>query len=139
MACGSIYALVPFLDRRVLGGVCGIIGAGGNVGGVAAGLLLRFTGKPAFCFEVLGIAALLCACGAGLVRFSARHKQDEQALYDAAVAQRAFERHGGHHDLGTPGVLNTGPGPAKGRAPWIPLVHGSEDPVRGSVPPDLKT
>ena len=37
MACGSLYALVPFIDRKVLGGVSGIVGAGGNVGGVAAG------------------------------------------------------------------------------------------------------
>ncbi|MGI3776218.1 MAG: MFS transporter [Janthinobacterium lividum] len=88
MACGSLYALVPFIDRKVLGGVCGIIGAGGNIGGVAAGLLLRFTGKPAFCFEVLGVAAIICACGAAAIRFSIKHKQDEQALYDAAVAQR---------------------------------------------------
>ncbi len=88
MACGSLYALVPFIDRKVLGGVCGIIGAGGNIGGVAAGLLLRFTGKPAMCFMVLGIAAIICACGAAAIRFSVKHKQDEQALYDAAVAQR---------------------------------------------------
>ncbi len=89
MACGSLYALVPFIDRKVLGGVCGIIGAGGNIGAVAAGLLLRFTGRPAFCFEVLGIAAIVCACGAAAIRFSVKHKQDEQTLYDAAVAQRA--------------------------------------------------
>ncbi len=88
MACGSLYALVPFIDRKVLGGVCGIIGAGGNVGGVAAGLLLRATGKPAFCFLVLGIAAIVCACGAALIRFSIKHKQEEQALYNEAVARR---------------------------------------------------
>ena len=88
MACGSLYALVPFIDRKVLGGVCGIIGAGGNIGGVAAGLLLRGTGKPALCFLVLGITAIVCACGAALIRFSIKHKQEEQALYDAAVAQR---------------------------------------------------
>ena len=88
LACGSLYALVPFIDRKVLGGVCGIIGAGGNIGGVAAGLLLRFTGQPAFCFMVLGITAIVCACGAAAIRFSVKHKQDEQALYDAAIAQR---------------------------------------------------
>ena len=88
MACGSLYALVPFIDRKVLGGVCGVIGAGGNIGGVAAGLLLRATGKPQLCFLVLGICALICACGAALIRFSIKHKQEEQALYDAAVAQR---------------------------------------------------
>ena len=88
MACGSLYALVPFIDRKVLGGVCGIIGAGGNIGGVAAGLLLRYTGQPALCFAVLGICAIICACGAASIRFSIKHKQEEQALYDAAVAQR---------------------------------------------------
>lgn len=88
MACGSLYALVPFIDRKVLGGVTGIIGAGGNVGGVLAGFLLRGTGKPQLCFMILGIAAIACACGAALVRFSIKHKQEEQALYDAALAQR---------------------------------------------------
>jgi len=95
MACGSLYALVPFIDRKVLGGVCGIIGAGGNIGGVAAGFLLRGTGNIQFCFEVLGIAAIICACGAAAIRFSVKHKQEEQALYDAAVAQRAALASGG--------------------------------------------
>ncbi len=88
MACGSIYALVPFLDRKILGGVCGLIGAGGNVGAVAAGLLLRFTGKPAYCFMVLGIVAIACACAAALIRFSVEHKRAEQMLYEEALAQR---------------------------------------------------
>ena len=38
---------------RCLGGVCGIIGAGGNIGGVAATFLLRGTGNIQFCFLVL--------------------------------------------------------------------------------------
>ena len=88
MACGSLYALVPFLDRKILGGVCGIIGAGGNIGGVAAALLLRATGSPQLCFMVMGVVALICACLAGMIRFSASHKQAEEALYQQAVAQR---------------------------------------------------
>ena len=89
MACGSLYALVPFIDRKILGGVCGIIGAGGNIGGVAAGFLLRGTGNIQFCFLILGISAMIAACGAAIIRFSVMKKQEEQTLYDEAVAQRA--------------------------------------------------
>ena len=88
MACGSLYALVPFIDRKCLGGVCGIIGAGGNIGGVLGVLLYRWNGNLQTCFMVLGIAAIVCACGAAVIRFSIKHKQEEQALYDQAVAQR---------------------------------------------------
>ena len=88
MACGSLYALVPFVDRKALGGVAGIIGAGGNIGGVAAGFLLRGTGNVQQCFFILGCSAIVCACGAAVVRFSLAHKQSEQALYDEAIAQR---------------------------------------------------
>ena len=88
MACGALYAVVPFIDRKVLGGVTGIIGAGGNVGGVVAGLLARGTGNVQETFLILGIAAVVCACGAAAIRFSLAHKASEQALYDEAVAQR---------------------------------------------------
>ena len=85
MACGSIYALVPFVDRKVLGGVAGIIGAGGNIGAVAAGFLLRGVGSIPQCLFVFGLSAIFCALGAAAIRFSLTHKQAEQQLYDAAV------------------------------------------------------
>jgi NNP family nitrate/nitrite transporter-like MFS transporter len=88
MACGSIYALVPFIDRKVLGGVTGIVGAGGNVGGVAAGFLLKGTGSIPQCLFVLGCAAIICAIGAAMIRFSLAHKQTEQILYNEAVEKR---------------------------------------------------
>ena len=89
MACGSTYALVPFIDRKALGGVAGIIGAGGNIGAVAAGFLLKFTGNLPSALWALGWCVLAAACCAGAVRFSMKHRQSEQALYDEAVAQRA--------------------------------------------------
>ena len=92
MACGSLYALVPFIDRKVLGGVAGIIGAGGNIGGVAAAFLLRGLGSVQQCLYILGWAAIVCAIGAALIRFSLKHKQTEQILYDEAVAQREASR-----------------------------------------------
>lgn len=88
MACGATYALVPFIDRKALGGVTGIIGAGGNIGAVAAGFLLKFSGNLPSALYFLGWAVLVCACCAALVRFSVKHKQAEQRLYDQAIAQR---------------------------------------------------
>jgi len=88
MACGSTYALVPFIDRKALGGVAGIIGAGGNVGAVAAGFLLKASGNLPQALYIFGWTVLCCALCAAAVRFSASHKQTEQQLYDQALAQR---------------------------------------------------
>lgn len=41
MSNGATYSVVPFINRRALGSVAGIVGAGGNVGAVAAGFLFK--------------------------------------------------------------------------------------------------
>ncbi len=74
MACGATYALVPFIDRKALGGVAGIIGAGGNVGAVAAGFLMKGLGDLQQTLTYLGVAATIAALCAIAVRFSAEHK-----------------------------------------------------------------
>ncbi len=88
MACGAIYALVPFVDRKALGGVTGIVGAGGNVGAVVAGFLLKGTENLPLTLFMLGCAVLVSAICAAAIRFSAEKKRAEQMLYDEAVAQR---------------------------------------------------
>ena len=88
MACGATYALVPFVDRTALGGVTGIVGAGGNIGGVAAGFLLKGLGNVQQAMFVLGGIVLVTSLCAIAVRFSSEKKRAEQDLYEAAVAQR---------------------------------------------------
>lgn len=67
MACGATYALVPFVAPQALGGVAGIVGAGGNVGAVLAGFLMKGTGDLRQTLMILGalvVASSLCAIGA---------------------------------------------------------------------------
>jgi NNP family nitrate/nitrite transporter-like MFS transporter len=70
MACGATYALVPFVDKRALGGVAGIIGAGGNVGAVAAGFLMKGLGNTQQTLGVLGVVVAISALCALAARFS---------------------------------------------------------------------
>jgi NNP family nitrate/nitrite transporter-like MFS transporter len=89
MACGATYALVPLIDRKSLGGVAGIIGAGGNVGAVAGGFLMKgaaTTQQGLFTLGAIVAGAAFCAMA---VRFSREHKAAEQRLYDEAVAARS--------------------------------------------------
>lgn len=89
MACGATYALMPLIDRKALGGVAGIIGAGGNVGAVAAGFLMKGVGDTQQCLLILGSLVTVSAVCALAVRFSSDHKTREQELYEQALADRA--------------------------------------------------
>jgi NNP family nitrate/nitrite transporter-like MFS transporter len=71
MACGATYALVPFIDNKALGGVAGIIGAGGNVGAVAAGFLMKGTGDIQQTLAILSVMVLISALCAIAVRLTA--------------------------------------------------------------------
>lgn len=88
MACGATYSLMPFLNRRALGGVAGIIGAGGNAGAVAAGFVLKSVGSVNQGLFILGIAVTASACCAAAVRFSREHKVAERQAYVAALDAR---------------------------------------------------
>lgn len=93
MACGATYALMPFIDRKALGGVAGLIGAGGNVGAVLAGFLNKASATPQQTLLILGFivgGTSLCAIA---VRFSATHKTVEQKLLDEAIAHRSRLAH----------------------------------------------
>ena len=59
MSEGATYAVVPFINKRALGSVSGIVGAGGNFGAVMFGFLFRM--------ETLTWPQVLLILGVGVV------------------------------------------------------------------------
>merc|ERR1711903_183533 len=51
---GTTYAIVPYVAPKSLGAVAGVVGAGGNVGAVAWGLLFMFGSDGAAGYRALG-------------------------------------------------------------------------------------
>lgn len=94
MACGATYSLVPFVNRRALGGVAGIVGAGGNVGAVAAGFVVKGAASVQAALFILGAVVTLSAACALAVRFSREHKAEERRMYEEALALRDAQLEG---------------------------------------------
>jgi NNP family nitrate/nitrite transporter-like MFS transporter len=70
MSNGATYSVVPFINRRALGSVAGIVGAGGNAGAVAAGFLFKTESIswPSALF-ILGVFVTLCSFATFAVTF----------------------------------------------------------------------
>ncbi len=75
MSEGATYGVVPFINRRGLGLVAGIVGAGGNVGAVAAGFLYKSTGDTAQMLLILGGCVIGCGLLVSLLRFRSEEEQ----------------------------------------------------------------
>ncbi len=86
MSNGATYALVPFVNKRALGAVAGIVGAGGNLGSVLAGFL--FKGSMPWTQALLVLGATICAVSilALAVRFSESEERSAQTEIDARLA-----------------------------------------------------
>jgi NNP family nitrate/nitrite transporter-like MFS transporter len=88
MSCGATYALTPFINRKALGGVAGIVGAGGNVGAVLAGFLMKGSASTQAGLATLGAIVTVCAVCAVAVRFTASQKSEERALFHGKAEAR---------------------------------------------------
>lgn len=89
MSEGATYSVVPFLNKKALGSISGIVGAGGNMGAVAAGFLFR---SPDITWPnalmVLGFAVLFLSLATFVVRFSDEDEAVAKEEHEAAVAER---------------------------------------------------
>jgi NNP family nitrate/nitrite transporter-like MFS transporter len=88
MSEGATYSIVPFINKKALGAVAGIVGAGGNMGAVSAGFLLR---AEAISYPqallILGGLVAVCSFATFAVRF--RPEEEAEAAREFEVAQEA--------------------------------------------------
>jgi len=87
MAEGATYSVVPFINKKALGAVAGVVGAGGNAGAVAAGFLFKGVLDWSQAFFIIGVVVTIASFLAFFVRFSTRQEDEERANFAAANIQ----------------------------------------------------
>lgn len=93
MSEGATYSVVPFVNRKALGSIAGIVGAGGNMGAVAAGFLFRTeTDMWPRALLILGCIVVAFSFLAFLVRFSEADEKAAAAEHALALEDRARTR-----------------------------------------------
>ena len=89
MSEGATFSVVPFINRKALGSVAGIVGAGGNAGAVAFGFLFRSESLGyADALLIVGVAVILASALVLVVRFSPETERAEKRAIDLAMADR---------------------------------------------------
>ena len=93
MSEGATYSIVPFINKKAIGSVAGIVGAGGNAGAVAAGFLMRAEGVSyPNALLILGICVACVSLVVWVVRFSPAMEGEAAAKFAAAINRRREER-----------------------------------------------
>ena len=89
MSEGATFSVVPFINKKALGSVAGIVGAGGNAGAVAAGFLFKTT---AFNWHtallILGMIVTVVSFLSFAVRFGEQAKEEASEAHSLAIARR---------------------------------------------------
>ena len=89
MSEGATFSVVPFINKRALGSVAGIVGAGGNMGAVFAGFLFRseaLTWPQALL--ILGGLVFCCSFLTFAVGFAPEAEAEAKKEHDRAIADR---------------------------------------------------
>jgi len=87
MSNGATYAVVPFVNKRALGAVAGIVGAGGNLSAMLAGFLFK-TARLSWpqAFLILGVLVTASSLLVFLVRFSTADERTARLEMEARLA-----------------------------------------------------
>jgi NNP family nitrate/nitrite transporter-like MFS transporter len=54
MSEGATYGVVPYVNKRCTGTIAGIVGAGGNIGGVTCATIFKEMATPYIAFQIIG-------------------------------------------------------------------------------------
>jgi NNP family nitrate/nitrite transporter-like MFS transporter len=84
MSNGATYGIVPFVNEKNVGLISGIVGAGGNLGGMALGFLFKSESiSYTQAFQYIGFAIIAVSFVIFITRFNAKEELDpEKLLYD---------------------------------------------------------
>ncbi len=97
MAEGATYSVVPFINKKSLGAVAGVVGAGGNAGAVAAGFLFKGAMDWNEVFFVIGIVVTIASFLTFFLRFSPEQEREEKIAFEMAhmdsLEEKAAEAH----------------------------------------------
>lgn len=84
MSEGATYSVVPFVNKKALGAVAGVVGAGGNAGAVAAGFLFKGAMEWNDVFFTIGVVVAIASLLTFFIRFSPEKEAEEKALFEKA-------------------------------------------------------
>lgn len=75
MANGTTYSIVPFVNKKSVGSVSGIVGAGGNVGGLLMGFMFKSESMTyGEAFYYIGFAIVVVGIIMAFIPFNKAHK-----------------------------------------------------------------
>ena len=74
--CGATYAIIPFINKKAVGSVAGIVGAGGNLGAVFSGFLFKGSIPWTSALLLLGFFATVCSLLILSMKFSKFKKEE---------------------------------------------------------------
>ncbi len=89
MSEGATYSVVPFINKKSLGSVAGIVGAGGNAGAVAAGFLFKSSAISwPTAFFILGAVVTTSSFLAFVVNFDEATETEAREATQIALQKR---------------------------------------------------
>lgn len=92
MAEGATFSVVPFINKKAMGMVSGIVGAGGNAGAVMAGFLFKVESLSyGEVLTLLGIAVAAVSTTALLIQFSKADEKVAKVELEESLAERELQ------------------------------------------------